>query len=238
MEMKLQVTVGKNAGREILVPGKEFCIGRGDDCQLRAASEMISRRHCLLIVEDSYAAVQDLGSKNGTFVNEHCIKNSEIKVQSGDKLKVGPLEFVILLKAGLTGKKLPPVHTVKEAAARTVKAATSTDDDIAKWLSEGDTSPSSMTSSDTQQVRLSETEEIHLSGTGGAPFGKSVQSTAETKADESKAIHREDSKQTTGGSEINKAKKMVGKLPVAPTEPPKNSRDAAAEMIERFRRRR
>ena len=113
MDMKLRVDSGKNAGQEIRIPGKKFIIGRGDDCQLRAGSDMVSRHHCQLVVEDSYAAVRDLGSKNGTFVNGEQI-SGEVQLKPGDKLKVGPLEFEIVLAAGLTGKKHPPVKGVRQ----------------------------------------------------------------------------------------------------------------------------
>src|ERR1700677_2094357 len=98
MEMKLRVDSGKNAGQEVRVPGKKFLIGRGDDCHLRSASDMVSRHHCELTVDDSYAAVRDLGSKNGTFVNDEQI-TGEVKLKPGDKLKVGPLQFEVVLTA-------------------------------------------------------------------------------------------------------------------------------------------
>ena len=126
MDMKLRVAYGKHIGQEIRVPGRSFVIGRGDECQLRAGSDMISRRHCELTVEDSRTSVVDLGSKNGTYVNDVLIAGN-VELKSGDKLRLGPLQFEVILTAGLTGKKLPPVQGVKDVArapphpARTAK---------------------------------------------------------------------------------------------------------------------
>ncbi len=74
MQVKLIVTQGKNAGQEVPVPGPKFFIGRAEDCDLRPQSDLISRHHCALLVEDGYVAVRDFGSKNGTFVNDQRVK--------------------------------------------------------------------------------------------------------------------------------------------------------------------
>src|SRR4051812_34142518 len=57
MDLKLRVLEGKNAGHEIAVKGKKFFIGRAEDCQLRPGSDLISRHHCVLLVEEGYIAV-------------------------------------------------------------------------------------------------------------------------------------------------------------------------------------
>ena len=54
MDLKLKVLEGKNVGQEIPVHGKKFFIGRAEDCNLRPGSELISRHHCVLLVEDGY----------------------------------------------------------------------------------------------------------------------------------------------------------------------------------------
>jgi pSer/pThr/pTyr-binding forkhead associated (FHA) protein len=246
MEMKLRVDAGKNAGKEIRVPGRKFVIGRGEDCQLRAASDMISRRHCELTVEDSYAAVKDLGSRNGTLVNGEVI-SGETQLKSGDKLKVGPLEFEILLATGLTGKKHPPVHGVKEAAARSAKPESQihTEEDIAQWLM-GDSQPASANKTtaagaamrDTQHLRTGDTEVIKLGETTDAPAIQQTQiSAASGKA--APPDPAEAKRGMFGGG----PKKVFGKLPGGeqakqPTGPPKDSREAAADAIKKFREKR
>src|SRR5580700_9285202 len=138
MDLKLKIVQGKNAGQEIAITGQKFLIGRAEDCQLRPGSEMISRHHCVFVVDQSYVAIRDFGSKNGTYVNnERVIGECELK--SGDQLRVGPLEFEISVRQGeLGGKKKPPVNNPKEAAERTA-AGRPDEPDVAQWLADSET---------------------------------------------------------------------------------------------------
>ena len=133
MEVKLVLTGGKSAGREVPVTGPEFLIGRSEECHLRPQSSRVSRRHTMIVVREGYVAVRDLGSSNGTYVNDEKIEG-EKELKNGDQLKVGPLEFEVQLAVQVGGKKRPKVHNVQEAAARTVEAAGDEDLDITSWL--------------------------------------------------------------------------------------------------------
>jgi pSer/pThr/pTyr-binding forkhead associated (FHA) protein len=137
VDVKLIVVGGKHPGQEIPAPGPKFFIGRAEDCQLRPRSEMVSRHHCVLLVEEGFVAVRDFGSKNGTFVNGEQVK-AERELKAGDRLRIGPLEFDVQLTVSVSGKKKPKVHNVQEAAARTVQtSAGGQDADIAGWLEDG-----------------------------------------------------------------------------------------------------
>lgn len=71
-------------------------------------------------MEDGYVAIRDLGSKNGVYVNgERVALESELK--NGDKLSVGPLEFVVKISLGLKAPKKPKVDTMEAVVARTVE---------------------------------------------------------------------------------------------------------------------
>jgi len=122
MEVKLVVVHGKHAGQEIPIPGPKFFIGRAEDCNLRPHSDLVSRHHCVVMVEEGFVAVRDFNSKNGTFVNGEKI-SGETEIKSGDHLKVGQIEFEVQIAPTLAGKKAPKVKTVQEAAARTVQSA-------------------------------------------------------------------------------------------------------------------
>ena len=50
MEVKLVVTNGRHAGREIPIKGPKFFIGRAEDCHLRPGSDLVSRHHCVILV--------------------------------------------------------------------------------------------------------------------------------------------------------------------------------------------
>jgi pSer/pThr/pTyr-binding forkhead associated (FHA) protein len=141
MQVKLIVAHGKNAGQEVPVPGPKFFIGRAEDCDLRSQCDQVSRHHCALLVEDGFVAVRDFGSKNGTFVNDQRVK-PEAELKSGDRLKVGPLEFEVQFAVEVAGKKLPKVRSVQEVAVRTAApprpkpVQTSEDANLSEWLDE------------------------------------------------------------------------------------------------------
>jgi len=122
MEVKLIVVHGKHAGQEIPIPGLKFFIGRAEDCNLRPHSDLVSRHHCVVMVEEGFVAVRDFNSKNGTFVNNERI-SGETELKSGDHLKVGQIEFEVHIGATVVGKKAPKVRSIQEAAARTVQSA-------------------------------------------------------------------------------------------------------------------
>ncbi|NMC20827.1 MAG: FHA domain-containing protein [Thermogutta sp.] len=133
MDVKLVVANGKFAGKAIPVIGPKFFIGRAEDCQLRPASELVSRHHCVIIVEGDYVAVRDFGSKNGTYVNGQRVRG-EIMLKDGDTLTVGVLEFTVRTAAAPAKPSKPKVESVAEAVTRTAAQAASTDFDVDSWL--------------------------------------------------------------------------------------------------------
>ena len=93
MMIQLVVATGNRTGHIIPVPVEKFIIGRADDCHLKARSALVSRYHCAILVGDD-AVVRDLGSKNGVRLNGEKI-SAEQKLNNGDCLVVGPLEFYV-----------------------------------------------------------------------------------------------------------------------------------------------
>lgn len=139
MEVKLRVLGGKNAGQELGVPGPKFVIGRAEGCQLRARSDAIAERHCELEVGQALVRISDLGSATGTFVNNERI-TAPRDLKSGDRLKIGPLEFEVTTSVKMAAKKKPKVQSIGEAAAR-LAAGGPEDLDLDQLLAEGDSAP-------------------------------------------------------------------------------------------------
>ena len=96
MKLELKVISGSRSGLTIPITIPQFMIGRAEDCQLKPKSELISRYHCAILSEPSYVAVRDLGSKNGVYVNGERI-GVEQELKNGDRLAIGPLEFLVVL---------------------------------------------------------------------------------------------------------------------------------------------
>lgn len=89
-----------------LSPGKTL-VGRSEECDLRIPLPEISRKHSVLMVTGNTVAVRDLGSANGTYVNNKRI--SEQELAAGDHLVIGPVVFTV--KVNGEPKNIKPVHT-------------------------------------------------------------------------------------------------------------------------------
>ena len=159
MNVKLIVVGGKNAGRIIPIAGAKFLIGRAEDCHLRPSSDLVSRHHCAILMGPQGASVRDFDSRNGTLLNGQRVQGEQ-KLNSKDKLQVGPLMFEILVQADLVAPKKPKVQSIEEAAARTANSAAEkpADDgelDITDWVTEtvdGDTDTKAMNTAQTGTV--------------------------------------------------------------------------------------
>jgi pSer/pThr/pTyr-binding forkhead associated (FHA) protein len=81
--------------REFPLSSKKTILGRRPDCDLRIPTRDVSRRHCEIGPGEkrSEVVVRDLGSSNGTFVNDKRI--AECKLKPGDRLTIGPVTFVV-----------------------------------------------------------------------------------------------------------------------------------------------
>jgi pSer/pThr/pTyr-binding forkhead associated (FHA) protein len=94
MKLSLVVAQGIHQGKVIPIPVAQFLIGRDEGCQLRPASQAISKRHCAILARSGKVFVRDFGSTNGTFVNDAQV-TGEQEIKDGDQLKIGPLEFKV-----------------------------------------------------------------------------------------------------------------------------------------------
>lgn len=139
---KLAIMTGTLQGQIMTLPEKDITIGREKGCEIRLSGTEISRRHCLIRVAGDYLTAQDLGSRNGCYVNDVLI-TEETRLNQGDLLRVGTMVF----KVELTPPKVetpvpqPKVQTGKPAGkAKTpdyeemVEVHTPSEDSIVNWL--------------------------------------------------------------------------------------------------------
>jgi pSer/pThr/pTyr-binding forkhead associated (FHA) protein len=80
--------------REISLTNDEFLLGRGEDCDLAVRDPEVSRHHCMIRVRGNDVTVSDLGSSNGTFVNNHRVV-SQMNLRTGDELRLGQGRFLV-----------------------------------------------------------------------------------------------------------------------------------------------
>lgn len=76
-----------------LAPGAIKTVGRAPRADFIIDAALVSRLHCRLTAAADQVEVVDLSSTNGTFVNDKRIDRA--KISSGDRLRVGRVEFVI-----------------------------------------------------------------------------------------------------------------------------------------------
>ncbi len=104
MKVTLFVRAPKKPEKRVVVE-RDVVIGRGEDCDLRVLSNDVSRKHCQLVIGQSEVAVRDLGSGNGTLINNQQIApNVDARLTSGDMVQIGPL----VIKVEFDGAAIEP----------------------------------------------------------------------------------------------------------------------------------
>jgi diguanylate cyclase (GGDEF)-like protein len=79
---------GVNMGMRYELTNVELIIGRGEETDIQIADHAISRRHAKIDPTPDGVFVSDLGSTNGTFVNDKAIEGNT-RLHDGDYLRIG-----------------------------------------------------------------------------------------------------------------------------------------------------
>jgi hypothetical protein len=88
----LVIESGRHRGKRFNLPPKECVIGRQEGCAIRLTSGDDSKMHCTVKATADGLIVRDLGSRNGTFVNDLPVTGPTL-VKPGDTLRIGPMTF-------------------------------------------------------------------------------------------------------------------------------------------------
>lgn len=250
LNMKLKVLAGAKEGTLVPLKRSKFLIGRASECTLRAGSDAISRRHCVILTTDEGVAVRDLGSRNGTLVNGVKI-SKETPLRDGDRVRIGPLEFEVVAEASAAkGEKKPKVKSVAEAVDRAASQSHGdvAEDDISNWLLAPNENDSPSTSSrETTSFRMDETSTTRMGGLHrhSMPVAEPEDSATPLPVDEEAETEEgadgegEGTEPAEGKDKKKQQKKTFGKLPDIPKKPgAKDSREAAADVLREMARRR
>jgi pSer/pThr/pTyr-binding forkhead associated (FHA) protein len=213
VQINLRVVGGRNDGSRIALRHETFLTGRGEGCDLRPASELVSRRHCAVVVEKQGVRIVDLNSSNGTRVNGERISGS-CGLTSGDRIEVGTLVFELeVAGASVAVPAVVVTSTQTVTGPDTQRRASDTADDsnILEWLtSTGDVVPP-------------DTVEMQLDGTHAGPHAPHLP----TEAARVPGVPRSNSMHTTRLPQIE-----------VPDKDPNDSGDAseaASAVIGNFR---
>lgn len=90
---RLIVNPGSEGAWEIPLRQGVNSLGRGAHNHFQINEPSVSTSHCHVIVHDSDVLIRDLGSTNGTFVNQEPVK--EVHLQPGQKLRLGAVELLL-----------------------------------------------------------------------------------------------------------------------------------------------
>lgn len=218
MVTRLIVSSGKSAGRTISVKRSQLLIGRADECDVRPLSDEVSRRHCAVLVGPAEVWVQDLGSRNGTYVNGVRI-TEKTRVNDGDMIRVGALELKVSCTAP-AGKE-------------------GTDEDVSRWLM-ADDRPAGMfdttqslpvaggtgsTADQPTRTPVVGDDDSLIAGIGAAPAAPVADDTI---------IGRSSTNTTAAIEALRASNSRPGGMPSDLRKTSESSRDAAAEALRRF----
>lgn len=76
------------SGHEITITGP-MSLGRSVDNAIKLDGDAVSRKHAILEITNGKLLLKDLGSSNGTYVNDKRI-SAPIELRDGDKVRIGP----------------------------------------------------------------------------------------------------------------------------------------------------
>lgn len=234
MRVLLKVIGGKNDGREIAIAVPRFIIGRGESAHLRPASDLVSREHSAIEIKDGTVTITDLKSRNGTFVNGEKIADSLV-LNSGDSVRIGRLQFEMIIDHVQAGAKKPKVTNVIEAASRTASSTkkASLEDSITDWLLEGEDDDEEVGTEERIALGNADTVQFNLEDTTTIKKEIEVEKIGDDEED-AETEKKEESKSFFS----RKGKPQPKKLP--PIEAPKHdsSTSAADDVLKKFFNRR
>jgi two-component system, cell cycle response regulator len=94
-EACLVVIYGQDLGRKYALDTPNLVLGRSSKCDVQIDQESVSRAHTKITNTGRSMGIRDLGSTNGTYVNDELIAD-ELTLTDGDLIKIGRTIFKFL----------------------------------------------------------------------------------------------------------------------------------------------
>ncbi len=85
--------------RELALAEGENVLGRAVDASPRIAAVTVSRRHARILLSAQGATIEDLGSKNGTYVRGQLV-TSPTALADGDEIRLGSVRLTVRVVSG------------------------------------------------------------------------------------------------------------------------------------------
>ncbi len=90
---------GPDMGKRFPLTRNEIVLGRGGDCDIQVDRDSVSRRHARVFRDGEAWMAEDLGSTNGSYVNDVPVQRSVLR--DADFLKIGAAIFKFLSGTGV-----------------------------------------------------------------------------------------------------------------------------------------
>jgi hypothetical protein len=90
-----QLVVARAPGHEegmIYDVDGDLVLGRGDRAEIRLEDPFASSRHARIFLQGNAVVIEDLGSTNGTYLNEEVLQTPR-PLHPGDRVRIGDSEF-------------------------------------------------------------------------------------------------------------------------------------------------
>jgi serine phosphatase RsbU (regulator of sigma subunit) len=96
----LQLLTGDHAGQRYQLTSVTSSIGRHPECEIALVeAQRVSRYHAQVVRQGDQYFVKDLGSRNGTFVNDQKISDQPYSLKDGDCVSICDLRFQFFTQA-------------------------------------------------------------------------------------------------------------------------------------------
>ena len=110
---------GATFGKTFALTGT-MVIGRQNDSDIPVPAEEISRHHARLQVTPEGVLVEDMGSANGTFINDKRVQNGVLK--PGEELRLDTVRFM-LLAPGMDAKQQGAAAAARSEAPKSAQGS-------------------------------------------------------------------------------------------------------------------
>ena len=97
----LAIHNGERAGQRWTIQDDEIYVGRGSECQLILNERQVSRQHIKIRRAGDLYHIEDLESKNGTWVNDEQLKGAQM-LRDGDRIDLAHAVLMTFVESDST----------------------------------------------------------------------------------------------------------------------------------------
>jgi DNA-binding response OmpR family regulator len=102
----LIISRGTRNGQRVILDRESLLIGRDKDCDVVMSEQQISRHHIRIKAHGGRYMIEDLESKNGTWVNEEQL-TGERPLEDGDEINLAKVVTLIFAESEATAPLIP-----------------------------------------------------------------------------------------------------------------------------------